>query len=67
MRYYRVDINTNLDREIGSEFLASKNAAPESMFKSHDQGCATSLVAALDPSLSGMNSCGVDTQRSRVG
>ncbi|KAH9900633.1 hypothetical protein F4778DRAFT_152637 [Xylariomycetidae sp. FL2044] len=49
---YPGDILTGLVREASPEMLRAVEIAPAGTFKSPDQGCATSLVAAFDPSLS---------------
>ncbi|KAI1502303.1 hypothetical protein F5X99DRAFT_379763 [Biscogniauxia marginata] len=46
------DVLSDLIREVGPEFLKVTGAIPPEAWKSSDQGCATSLVAAFDPSLS---------------
>ncbi|KAI1636700.1 hypothetical protein F4809DRAFT_641248 [Biscogniauxia mediterranea] len=45
------DVLSGLIREVGPEFLKVTGATPPEAWKSSDQGCATSLVAAFDPSL----------------
>ncbi len=60
------DIMTNLVRAIGPGLLKAINAIPETALKSPDQGCATSLVAAFDPTLSGTKLCGVTYCISRL-
>lgn len=53
IRYHISDIQTNLVREAGPGLIEVIKATPATAFKSPDQGSATSLVAALDPNLSG--------------
>ncbi|KAI1485692.1 hypothetical protein F5X96DRAFT_682614 [Biscogniauxia mediterranea] len=45
------DVLSGHTREVGPEFLKVTGATPPEAWKSSDQGCATSLVAAFDPSL----------------
>ncbi|CAJ2506994.1 Uu.00g081800.m01.CDS01 [Anthostomella pinea] len=46
------DILSGLLREVGAEFRKVTGAMPPETWKTPDQGSATSLVAAFDPSLS---------------
>ncbi|KAI5928660.1 hypothetical protein F4810DRAFT_705596 [Camillea tinctor] len=48
------DVLSDLIREVGPRLLKAAGATPPEKWKSSDQGCATSLVAAFDPSLAGM-------------
>ncbi|KAH8879406.1 NAD(P)-binding protein [Thozetella sp. PMI_491] len=49
------NIRTNLDRDIAPGLKKMLDDAPSDFWKSPDQGCATLLVAAFDPALSGAN------------
>lgn len=43
--------------ELSPEFMAALQSSPVESFKSADQGCATTLVAALDPEISSKFKC----------
>lgn len=47
------EIKTNIADDLPSGFAAEFARWPEERWKSADQGCATTLVAAFDPELSG--------------
>jgi hypothetical protein len=53
LTHKRLDIMTNIVRDVGQEMREAIEIGPPDGWKSLDQGCATTLVAAFDPGLRG--------------